>query len=836
MIDTSLTLGPGPGQQFYAQMAFDGTNYFMVWWDRRGYADIYGSRVSPDGTPLDPGGIPISTVSPWESYPDVAFDGTNYLVVWEDDRFADPAIFGCRVTTTGVVLDDTGFVISAATNNRTLPAVAFDGVNYLVVWQDERNSSFDADIYACRVTPAGSVLDPNGIAVYSGLKDQLAPDVALNGGNCLVVWQDNNPNEYNANIRGARVSPAGTILDPGGFDVVAESISQMQPAIATDGVNWLVVWFDRRDMFEGFDIYCARVSGAGAVLDPGGTRVTPDSAAPGEPAVEFNGTDFLVAWQDARTGTPYVNDIHAARVSAAGQVLDPDGIIVSRQLNNEENAAVGAAGGNWLVAWTDRRNPESDIFAARVSGAGQVLDPDGRLMSRAGDQRFDPGLAWGESQWLAVWVDSRDGAWTNIYGARVATWDTVRDESGFAISAQQWSETYPAVAWGSGAWLVAWVDARSGPSSADIYCARVTGDGQVLDPNGILLCNAANWQMFPDVGFDGTNWLVVWEDQRGGSNHYEIYGARVSPGGAVLDPGGFSISEYPADLGEPAVSFNGADYLVVWNDEHGGSYNKIYGRRVAPDGTFPDTASFNISGSSDQHSPDVAWDGANWLVAWSDGLFHGIKARRVAPGGTLPDSAPLRVSGGGASYDDLPVVAFDGFTWLVAWLSSDGQDEHTDIWGARVAPGGALLDSVLMAGGPEYQGCPVLARDGGFSMLLAYVASAGEYQGRTYNVRRVFGMLRPYPGVEDERPTPGAMRFASGPSIVRGVLEISSQPTANSLRPEIGLLDAGGRQVMKLKPGDNDVSRLAPGVYFVRSEPSAVSRGRSAVTRVILAR
>jgi hypothetical protein len=31
------------------------------------------------------------------------------------------------------------------------------------------------------------------------------------------------------------------------------------------------------------------------------------------------------------------------------------------------------------------------------------------------------------------------------------------------------------------------------------------------------------------------------------------------------------------------------------------------------------------------------------------------------------------------------------------------------------------------------------------------------------------------------------------------------------------LLDAAGRKVMDLAPGDNDVSRLAPGVYFVRN-------------------
>jgi hypothetical protein len=43
------------------------------------------------------------------------------------------------------------------------------------------------------------------------------------------------------------------------------------------------------------------------------------------------------------------------------------------------------------------------------------------------------------------------------------------------------------------------------------------------------------------------------------------------------------------------------------------------------------------------------------------------------------------------------------------------------------------------------------------------------------------------------------------------------------------MLDATGRRVAELHSGLNDVSRLAPGIYFVLSEPSQVFK-------VILAR
>jgi hypothetical protein len=86
-------------------------------------------------------------------------------------------------------------------------------------------------------------------------------------------------------------------------------------------------------------------------------------------------------------------------------------------------------------------------------------------------------------------------------------------------------------------------------------------------------------------------------------------------------------------------------------------------------------------------------------------------------------------------------------------------------------------------------------------------------------------------GVLERRSVGLSERPAS--TIVRGVLYLPRDMT--EIRPEISdrvprpdLLDVSGRKVMTLKPGPNDVSRLAPGMYFVR-EPSSAG-----VRRVVL--
>lgn len=71
------------------------------------------------------------------------------------------------------------------------------------------------------------------------------------------------------------------------------------------------------------------------------------------------------------------------------------------------------------------------------------------------------------------------------------------------------------------------------------------------------------------------------------------------------------------------------------------------------------------------------------------------------------------------------------------------------------------------------------------------------------------------------------------PSIVRGALHL---PAAAAHGPQTtSLLDVSGRKMMDLRRGPNDVSELAPGVYFLRPAADA-ARDTSSLTKVIIAR
>jgi hypothetical protein len=180
LIDTSSTLGPAPSA--WPALAFDGENFLAVWVDSRGGAsDIIGARVTPAGVVLDSAGIAISTAADDQTAPALAFDGENFLVVWE---IYYGGVYAARVSPAGVLLDTTGITISTAAVGDMLPVVAFDGEHSLVVWQDTRGGT-DLHLNGARVRPDGSVFDRGSLTDQQG--NQSFPALARGPGSQMFL-------------------------------------------------------------------------------------------------------------------------------------------------------------------------------------------------------------------------------------------------------------------------------------------------------------------------------------------------------------------------------------------------------------------------------------------------------------------------------------------------------------------------------------------------------------------------------------------------------------------------------------------------------------------------
>src|SRR5262249_3200623 len=153
-----------------------------------------------------------------------------------------------RLDASGSILDGTGIPISVAAGEQSSPAIAWNGTEYLAVWQDHRGAKYD--VYGTRIGPDGTVLDPLGIPISTGAGDQRDPRVVANGSQFLVVWDDSRG--ANLEVYAARVDGSGTVLDANGIDVSnGASSDQELPAVSWNGSHYLVAWEDFRSDASG---------------------------------------------------------------------------------------------------------------------------------------------------------------------------------------------------------------------------------------------------------------------------------------------------------------------------------------------------------------------------------------------------------------------------------------------------------------------------------------------------------------------------------------------------------------------------------------------------------
>ncbi|MCX7732361.1 MAG: hypothetical protein N2248_04275 [candidate division WOR-3 bacterium] len=823
--DTTLVLGPRPGEEDFADVASDGNNFFVVWMDYD-QGEISGVRIRSDGVIIDTMPIQISYGSWGGEYPAVTFDGTNYLVIWVDWRNGDADIYGARVTPAGEVLDPDGIPISTAPEIQSIPSVIFDGTNYLVAWNDLRNGNWESDIYAARVTTDGQVLDPDGIPVNIQPYDQIIyRGLAFDGTNYLFVFCDDRDGDYYYDVYGARMSPSGVVLDSLGFVISAEDNDQALPRVSFDGTNYFVVWFDDREALEDYRVYGARVTPGGTVLDPQGIRMSDNLSS--YPAPAFDGTNYFVVWLDYRSG--WQADIYGTRVSTGGVVLDSAGIPVSAEPEYDQVLpAVVFGGGRYLAVWSDYRNEQApDIYGARVTTSGQVLEPDGILVSWGiiSPTQYAPVAAFDGNNYLVVWQDYRNGYDGDIYGARVTPQGQVLDPDGIPI-ATGWSYQYtPAVAFDGTNYFVTWVDVRNGYQ--DIYGARVTPSGEVLDPDGIPVVVDEYDKNYPQPGFNGENYLVVYELHDWVEDKHDIYGVRVTPDGNVL--GTLTIAGFTGWQTYPAVSSGSDTLLVVWQDVRDSiGYADIYAARVTPSGEVLDPDGIPVCTAEDyQLFPDVVSGNGGYFVAWTDsrGGGYDVYAARVSTDGEVLDPEGIAIST--ADYEQYSLrVEWQSPFWLVAWEDYRNQEDQ-DIYGARVNTNGQVLDP---------QGIELINQP--YDRYLSGITTGSDQVLITFDgylpdyfTDKALGAFWNPVGVAERlegRSARTELRLLGNPVRSRLELEVKLPQTG---RFRLELLDAAGRQVRLLQTGELsagtarmsfDLRDLNTGVYFLKLSGSGI--------------
>lgn len=382
-------------------------------WENSGKASdqVLVARITPDGT-LAPGWVGIgNSINQYSfalSIEPVACgdDAGGVIVAWFDGM----QVRTQHLTRGGAIVpgwSGNGDSICTVPGHQNDLGIVSDGTGgAIVVWEDDRNGSFK-QVYAQRIAgdatiPAGWSLTGVPLCTFStqaGLTRcvdayhcrNYSSVISDGSGGAIVAWTDFRA-DTTGDIYAQRVLHDGTIA-PGwvlnGVPLCAVQGAQLAPSIAPDGSGGAVVtWQDRRSG-TNWDVYAQQVLASGNIA-PGwpasGLAVCTephDQSGPKLVSDASGGT--IIAWQDARDGTP---QIYAAHVTGDG-VVPVLVSLVSAGATSDQVRITWYVGAQTAVRATVYRRIGADAWSALGS-----MFPDGIGMVTYEDHDISPGLRY----------------------------------------------------------------------------------------------------------------------------------------------------------------------------------------------------------------------------------------------------------------------------------------------------------------------------------------------------------------------------------------------------------------------------------------------------------
>ena len=336
------------------------------------------------------------------AYPVIAVSGSNIYVVWYDNTLGDFEIYfkksddgGTTWKTTENLSNNAGFAVD--------PAIAVDGQNIYVVWQNYTPGIDKSDeIYFKKSDDGGATWTANKKLTNNSVSS-LGPAIAVDGSNIYVVWfdfppwHDYAPGNYEIYLKHS---------DDGGVTWTTKRLTwntgtSVIPAIAVDGSNIYVVWMDSSP--GNYDIYFKQSSDGGTTW-PTRKRLTGDVGYSWSPAIAVDGQNIYVVWQDYRPGN---YEIYFKQSSDGGATW-PDRKRLTGNAGNSEFPAIAVDGSNIYVVWMDSSPGNYDIYFKQSSDGGATWPARKRLTGNAGDSCY-PAIAVDGSNIYVVWMDITSG-------------------------------------------------------------------------------------------------------------------------------------------------------------------------------------------------------------------------------------------------------------------------------------------------------------------------------------------------------------------------------------------------------------------------------------------
>jgi len=712
--DTAV--GPAIGTQTAPAIAEGNGSFLAVWQDLRtspfigppfftegrGF-DIYMQRLDVNGAPLDSAPTLIAQRFGDQTAPQIAWNGENWLVAWggPNSTLFNHRIQAVRIAPDGTVLDDPAIAVHNSGDKSNF-ALTANGTEWLVTAHGVHSG--ENDFRGVRISGSGVVLNLGGTQLLAATSSLYPFDVVSAQGEYLFVWGNSS------------TAPRGLRFNAN-LDLIGGPFPVNSLNIASNGTGYFLTWLDRDASFDPVVLgQRLSVDGfPGPVVTLAGTGGGLALFNPAQLDIGWDGGDWWASWLETTRGVVF------SRMTPADVVLDFGGLPVDPAAPNrhaEEHAVAGWPGGGAQFLWSDNRAAgvgSQDIYSADV-GFDAIPGPSAPVSISARGQislDFAEGQdSLGNEQVLAVYLSEHSGV-RKLVGQRLDAVGNVLDPEPFEIASGTGIGT-PHVGFDGTRYMVVW------PDGGQSWAKRVRPDGSLIDATPLAIMDSES----PDVaGLNGT-FLVVGTRPTISAHFFHPFSMRVDGAtGLTLDPAPVLLGQYFARYPR-VIAFDGR-WLATWqrNVTHDNPNSSTYAAFVETNGTT--AGEFGYGGGAG--APDLATSGDRVLFVWrvhSAGSGHNdVVGRLMLADGTFV-GAGFAISAAPSPLREFdPDVAWNGTEFVVAWTDERSEviyfDNRTEVFAARVMPDGTVLDPAGFAVGDlaEQEIHPSVASIGGRTII-----------------------------------------------------------------------------------------------------------------------
>lgn len=321
---------------------------------------VVRSRLSPDGQELDPADTNVSEANSDSFSGPILWVGDRYGAAWNDRRNADYEVYFALFAPNGdKITPDTR--LSNASGFSLYPDLAWTGQEFVVLWQDERSGIFE--LYAQRLDIEGQLVGGETLVATADFNQAEAPVLAATSLGIGVAY-----GLGTAEDRRIAFKVLERDLTPR-FEPVLLTDGTTQAryqAIAANGSEYVIVWSDSSEGTQG--IWGAIVDQDGAVrvaprrmVDPGPGRHTRN------PTVRALGDRVLVVYADDRDADAF--ELWAKLLDADLEPLEEERRITDAPADTVVPRTAFGPDGNLGVLFRDDRIGEQHVWFTRLGCA-----------------------------------------------------------------------------------------------------------------------------------------------------------------------------------------------------------------------------------------------------------------------------------------------------------------------------------------------------------------------------------------------------------------------------------------------------------------------------------